>query len=259
MRIWQTKPRVREQAVPSALEHDFLARLGSREEIAENTIACRFDKPPGFAFQPGQFVDITLLNPLETDAEGNSRAFSIASTPEDNFLLIATRLRGSAFKRVLSHMPPGTEVKVDGLFGDLRLHHDRSREAVILCGGIGITPFRSIILDATQKQLRGRILLFYSNRRPEDAAFLEEMTALAKQDPNFTLIACMTNMKSSHRHWAGEQEPISRKILEKHLARLSSPVYYVTGPPGFVTGMRVILAEYGVDDDNLRTEEFTGY
>ncbi len=247
------------EAVTSAVQQDCLVRLGDREEIAERTIACRLEKPSEFVFRPGQFIEITLLNPPETDAEGNSRAFSVASAPGDGFLLVATRLRESAFKRVLSHAPRGTRVKLDGPFGDLRLHNDSSRAAVMLCGGIGITPFRSIILDATQTKLPHRIFLFYSNRRPEDAPFLEEMQTLEKQNSNFKLIGCMTEMEKSRRSWDGETKKISRKMLEKYLGGPSSAIYYVAGPPGFVAGMRAMLAESGVDDDNVRTDEFSGY
>jgi ferredoxin-NADP reductase len=245
--------------VTPAVQHECLVQIGDRREIAARTIACRLGRPPDFVFKPGQFIELTLLNPAETDSEGNSRAFSIASAPQENFLLVATRLRDSAFKRVLSHASPGTQVKIDGPFGDLRLHNDSSRAAVMLCGGIGITPFRSIILDATQNKLPHRIFLFYSNRRPEDAPFLEELRALEKQNPNFKLIACMTGMEKSRRRWDGESEKISRNMIAKYLGKFSSAIYYVTGPPGFVAGMRAMLADLGVDDDNIRTEEFGGY
>jgi ferredoxin-NADP reductase len=245
--------------VPPAVQHDFLVRLGDRQEIVERTIACQFEKPSDFVFKPGQFIEVALLNPPETDAADNSRAFSIASTPQDAFLLVATRLRGSAFKRVLSRAPLGFQLKVAGPFGDLRLHNDASRAAVMLCGGIGITPFRSIILNATQNNLPHRIFLFYSNRRPEDAPFLEELQALEEHYPRFTLIASMTDMKKSKRSWEGEREKINHKMLEKYLGGLPSVIYYVTGPPGFVAAMRAMLADSGVDDDNIRTEEFSGY
>ena len=107
-RLWESMvlENPKEKAMTSAL-HDLVVRVGDREQIAERTIACRLEKPADFAFKPGQFVEITFLNPPETDAEGNSRAFSIASSPRDSFLLVATRLRESAFKRVLSHAPQG--------------------------------------------------------------------------------------------------------------------------------------------------------
>lgn len=241
------------------VQHDFLARLDDRKEIAERTIACRLEKPPRFTFTPGQFIEITLLNPPETDSEGNSRALSIASSPSEQFLLVATRLRDSAFKRVLAHASPGTQLKIDGPFGDLRLHNNSSRAAVILCGGIGITPFRSILLSATHNKLPHRIFLFYSSRRPEDAPFLEELQSLEKENQNFKLIACMTEMEKSSRAWAGERGRITSQILVKYLPGISDAIYYITGPPAFVKAMHTMLTETGVDDDDIRIEEFDGY
>ena len=84
------------------------APLTKREEIAEGTVAFHFAKPPDFQFRPGQSIDLTLLNPPETDAEGNTRAFSIASAPFDNDLMIATRMRATAFKRVLRKSHTGS-------------------------------------------------------------------------------------------------------------------------------------------------------
>lgn len=255
----QKTARNSEMAMTDSAQHDVLVRLTGRDEVAERTIACRLEKPAGFVFKPGQFIEVALIDPPETDAEGNARAFSIASTPQDNFLLVATRLRDSAFKRVLSKIPLGTQVKIEGPFGDLRLHNDASRAAVLLCGGIGITPFRSMVRNAAENKLPHRIFLFYSNRRPEDAPFLEDLEALEKQNPNFKLIGCMTGMERSHQRWSGETAKIDRQILEKHLGGLPLAIYYVTGPPGFVAGMRAMLAEAGVDEDSVRTEEFGGY
>lgn len=242
-----------------AVQHDFLVRLGDCREVAERTIACQLEKPREFTFKPGQFIEISLLNPPESDSEGNSRAFSIASAPQEDFLLVATRLRNSAFKRVLSHASPGTQVKIDGPFGDLRLHTDSARAAVMLCGGIGITPFRSILLNAAHNKSHHRIFLFYSNRRPEDTPFLSELQELEKENPNFTLIACMTEMEKSSRSWNGERGRINPQMLAKHLSGLPSAIYYITGPPAFVAGIHTMLSGTGVDDDNIRTEEFGGY
>src|SRR5262249_47852168 len=118
--------------------------LRKREQIAEGTIAFHFEKPAGFEFRAGQFLDWTLINPLETDAEGNTRAFSIVSAPFESDV-IATRMRDTAFKRVLRSMPLGTEVKIDGPSGSFTLHKNSAKPAVFLAGGIGITPFVSMV------------------------------------------------------------------------------------------------------------------
>src|SRR5713226_3377164 len=137
-----------------------LCKLISRREVAERTFAFHFEKPPGWAFKPGQSVDMTLIDPPETDAEGNTRAFSIASAPFEDSLMFATRLRNTAFKRVLRTMPLGSKVKIEGPFGDLKLHNNATRPAVFLAGGIGITPVRSIVLHAARERLPHKILLF---------------------------------------------------------------------------------------------------
>src|ERR1017187_9449 len=142
------------------------AKLLSRHEVAEGTMAFRFERPANWAFKAGQYLDMTLLAPPETDSEGNVRSFSIASGPNEETLMVATRMRDTAFKRVLKTMPLGTAVKIDGPSGDLTLPDSFTRAAVFLAGGIGITPFRSMICLAAAERLPHQIFLFYSNRRP---------------------------------------------------------------------------------------------
>ncbi len=233
--------------------------LTKREEIAEGTMAFHFAKPADFQFRAGQAMDVTLLNPPETDADGNTRAFSIASAPSDTDLMIATRMRDSAFKRVLRKAALGLEVKIEGPSGSLILHRKAEKPAVFLAGGIGITPFLSIVRQATREQAPHQIYLFYSNRRPEDAPFLDVLAETAQQNSRFHLIATMAEMDKSHREWKGETGFINKEMLVKHGPALQGPIYYVAGPPAMVAAMRQMLTEAGVDEDDIRTEEFPGY
>jgi len=235
------------------------SKLAGRQEIAEGTMAFHFEKPSGWTFEAGQAVDITLLTPWETDAEGNTRTFTIASAPYEKSLMVATRMRDTAFKRVLKVMPVGTAVQMEGPAGDLALHRDAARTAVFLCGGIGITPFRSIAFGAAKEHLPRRIFIFYSNRRPEDAPFLAELQTLEKENPNYTLIASMTEMEKSHRPWHGETGLIDKEMLARYLKDATSPLYYIAGPPGMVKGLHTMINESGVDERDIRTEEFSGY
>jgi ferredoxin-NADP reductase len=236
-----------------------MCKLQSRQEIAERTIGFRFEKPSGWIFKAGQSMDMTLLNPPETDSKGNTRAFSIASAPDEETLMVGTRMRDTAFKRVLGTMPLGTAVKIEGPFGNLTLHNNAARTAVFVSGGIGITPFRSMLLRAAREKLPHRIFLFFSNRRPEDAAFLEELQALERENPNYKLIATMTQMEKSNRPWQGETSLINKEMLSKYLKNAASPIYYIAGPPGMVKGLGEMLNKAGVDDDDVRTETFAGY
>jgi ferredoxin-NADP reductase len=236
----------------------FEAALVGRELVAERTMACRFAKPADWTYRAGQFVDITLLDPPETDAEGNTRGFSISSAPSEDVIMITTRLRDTAFKRVLQAMPLGTSVKIEGPFGDLRLHH-ANRPAVVLTGGIGITPFRSILVETIRGGgLPYPVVVVYANRRPQDGAFLDELRALAEQDPNLRFVPTMSGLDPSDA-WEGERGHIDASMLGRHLEGMTNAIYYLTGPPGMVQGLRTMLGDAGVDEDDIRTEEFTGY
>jgi ferredoxin-NADP reductase len=237
----------------------YLVKLTDRRQVAERTVAFQFQKPEGFTFKAGQFVDMTLINPSETDGEGNGRTFSIASAPDEDMLLVATRMRDTAFKRVMGAAPIGSQVKIEGPFGNLVLHNNQARAAVFLAGGIGITPFRSILLRAAREQLPHHLFLFYSNRRPEDAPFLDELQTLHQHNLHYTSVATMTDVSRSHHSWQGETGKIDREMLAKHLKSVGSPIFYVAGPPGMVSAMRALLGSMGVDGDDIRTEEFAGY
>ena len=237
----------------------FTSVLQSRDEVAVGTMAFRFDKPPGWVFKAGQFLDMTLLNPPETDAEGDTRSFSIASGPDEGVLTVATRMRDTAFKRVLKTMPIGTAVKIEGPSGDLVLPNDTKRSAVLLAGGIGITPFRSMVVHAAFQKLPQRLFLFYANRSPEDAPFLEELQALQTENPHFTLIPSMSEMATSHRSWTGETGLIDHAMLSRHLSGAVSPLYYIAGPPKMVKDLRAMLAEQSVRVGEVHAEEFAGY
>ncbi len=160
-----------------------LPKLLSRVEVAEGTMAFHFEKPPGFDFKPGQSADLTLLNPPETDSEGNTRTFSIASAPFENHLIFVTRMRDTAFKRSLKKLPLGVPVKMDSATGSFALHKNSAKPAVFLAGGIGITPFFSIVRQANHDRAPHQLYLFYSNRRPEDAPFLDPLQKLETTNP----------------------------------------------------------------------------
>jgi ferredoxin-NADP reductase len=230
-----------------------------KEEIANGTMAFHFEKPEGFVFKAGQFGDFTLIDPIETDAEGNIRGFSLASAPYESDLMFATRMRDTAFKRVIKTMKIGTEVSLDAPYGSFTLHNNSRIPAVFLTGGIGVTPVRSIVLQAAHDNLPHKIFLFDSNRRPEDAAFLDQLKEAREQNPNYTFVGTMTEMEKSSRKWVGETGYITKPMLVKYIGDLTLPIYYIAGPATMVTAMRKTLNEAGVDDDNIRTEEFSGY
>ena len=248
----------------------YKTKLIKKEEVAEGTMAFYFEKPDGFDFIAGQYVTVSLINPPETDNEGNSRFFSLITAPYENCLGVATRIRDTAFKRVLKNLPIGSEIMIAGPDGSFCLRKDASKPAVFLIGGIGITPVFSILKNAAYEKLPHQLFLFYSNKRPEDAAFLKELQILEKENKNFKLVATMTAPtesrspdqsvgKKSKQAWLGETGFINKEMIQKYIGNLNSPIYYMSGPPMMVKAMIELAGKIGISNDNIKFEEFAGY
>ena len=144
-------------------------------------------------------------------------------------------------------MDIGTELTLDAPYGSFTLQNNTKIPAVFLSGGIGITPVRSIILQATHDKTAHKIFLFYANKTPEDAAFLDELTEAQKRNANFTFIGSMTDMQKSKKEWNGETGFFTKEMLQKYIDDLSLPIYYIAGPAAMVASIRKTLTESGVD------------
>ena len=228
--------------------------LARRQDIARGTVALYLKKPEGFTFAAGQAVYVTLPGQTEVDSKGGVRTFSIASAPQAPELMIVTRMTDTAFKRCLAGLSAGSPIGIEGPYGDLTLEGEAG-PAVFLAGGIGITPFRSIIHDVSAQNPSRDLTLFYSNRSPGDAGFLAELQQLAQQNPRFRLVATMTNAAD----WQGERGYIAREMIERHVGDITKPVFYLAGPPAMVAGMETLLEQAGVRSGNIRMEIFAGY
>jgi ferredoxin-NADP reductase len=143
--------------------------------------------------------------------------------------------------------------------GSFTLHNNVSRPAVFLAGGIGITPFLSMLSSAALNKLHPKITLFYANRCLEDAAFMETLRELEISVESFHFVPTFTRVENAHREWKGETGHISSEMLSTHVAGLQNAICYIAGPPAMVAAGRLALNEAGVDGDNIRTEEFVGY
>jgi len=238
---------------------EYLLVLKDWEEVAKETKAFRFDTiGTGYTFRPGQNANFSLVNPPESDCQGNVRTLSFATLPNDQTsFMLAMRMRNTAFKKSLQLIPLGAPVKVSRPMGSFTLHKDSSRPAVFLAGGIGITPMLSMIGWATEEKLAHEMYLFYSNRTPQEAPFLDRLESCAKQNSKFKLIATVT--RDYHFSWPHELGRIDTEMITKHIAEIRTPIYYVAGPPGMVTAMLLLLHSLGVNEDNIKTEEFAGY
>jgi ferredoxin-NADP reductase len=236
----------------------YTIKLIKKEMIANETMAFHFEKPANFKYLAGQYADFTLINPPETDAEGDKRTFSLASAPCEPDLMIATRLRNTAFKRTLKDLPEDdSELQLDGPYGSFTLPKTSDKPAVFITGGIGATFARSMILQATHDSMPQKMIFLYSSSSPQDSPFLDQFTALSEQNKHFTFVPTMTNLKD--HSWSGEQGYITIDTVKKYVNDSNTPIYYLSGPGAMMVAMRKMLLEAGVNRFNIRSDQFIGY
>lgn len=231
-------------------------KVREKRSIARGTMEFCFEKPEHFDFRAGQFCQVTLIDPPETDPEGNTRIFSLATAPYEDYVGVATRMRDTAFKRVLRDLPAGSEVRFAAPYGDYTLHKRETRPAVFLIGGIGVTPVRSMVAQATHDKTAHEITLLHSNRTPDDAPFAADFEGFASVNPSFRFVQLADSAPDG---FPGERGRIDERIVRKYVPDLAQSVFYLSGPEGMVRAMRQLLVRMAVDEDSIRTEEFAGY
>jgi len=216
-------------------------------------------------YTAGQFAffDIGGVN---NDPKGPIRHFTIASSPTEDFIMISTRIRDTPYKKRLSSLEEGVKVKVRGPEGKFVLHEDNSKAAVFLTGGIGVTPFRSMIKYATDEDLPVKINMFDSNRDQANILYKNEFDECLNMNKNLKIIYTITAEEESpapsSNGWKGERGIINKTMLTKHLAtsELENSIFYICGPPGMLKAMQDLLQDdLHIPKERIKIEEFTGY
>lgn len=216
-------------------------------------------------YTAGQYAYFDI-GEVYNDPKGPIRHFTIASSPTEDFIMISTRIRDTPYKKRLASLEDGTKVKVRGPEGKFVLHEDYSKPAVLLSGGIGVTPFRSMIKNATDRQLPVKIVMFDSNRNEQNILYKNEFDKWVTTNQNLKIIYTVTGDEPSSslpaNEWEGEHGRIDKSMLDKYLTKeeLDNSIYYTCGPPGMINAMQNLLQkELHIPKDRIKIEEFTGY
>jgi ferredoxin-NADP reductase/nitrite reductase/ring-hydroxylating ferredoxin subunit len=215
-------------------------------------------------YKAGQFAFFDIGG-VSNDPKGPIRHFTIASSPTEDFIMISTRIRDTPYKKRLSSLEERAKVKVRGPEGKFVLHEDHSKPAVFLSGGIGVTPFRSMIKYATDEQLPVKINMFDSNRDQANILYKNEFDECLKTNKNLKIIYTITaeeGQAPSSGDWKGERGIINKAMLTKYLttSELDNSEFYICGPPGMLKAMQNLLEDdLHIPKERMRIEEFTGY
>jgi ferredoxin-NADP reductase len=237
----------------------YRSTLLGRTRVADGTMAFQFERPKHFHFKPGQYVYLTIPDPEDGVASRITHAFSIASSPLSQDLLVTTRMRNTRFKRTLAVLPIGSAARILGPMGSFHLHDNTARPAVLLAGGIGVAPFLSILSYAAQEKLSQPLFLFYANRQLKDAAFIDDLWQLERDNPRFRFVPTLTRTTNPGPSRRGRIGHISSEMLLAQVGHVRGPKYYIAGPSKMVAATIQTLGNAGVNEDDIRTEEFAGY
>lgn len=230
-----------------------------KEKVAKDTYAFYFKRNGEFDdFIPGQYLRMHLPH-KDVDDRGTTRYFTIASSPHvKDMVMFTIRIFDSSFKRSLYNLHEGDLVEFFGPMGWFLLPKHEGMEKVFLAGGIGVTPFHSLLHFLEDQKLTQPITLFVSFKTKEEMVFFEEFQKITKKNKKIRVIYTLTQ-EDGAIDWIGEKGRISHEMFKKHKIDIHKPMYYIVGSPKMVAGVREMLLKLGIDEEKIEVEDFTGY
>jgi len=224
----------------------FTTTIQSKRTVARGTVEVVLARPKDFEFTAGQYIQVALKRLYYPDPKGRSRTFSICSSPfETETVAIAFRDTNSGYKQTLQGLHEGSEVVLNGPFGHFVLPKSQNSNHVFIAGGIGITPFLSMIESEVTQESHARIALIYANRDEESAAYLECLRGIDATAKDFSLDAIFERINMDH--------------IQKYMGDKNNTFWWIVGPPGMVAEVKHILGSLGIPDSKIRIEDFIGY
>lgn len=224
------------------------------EQIAHDVYEIIFQKPAGFTFESGQFV--LLDTPLvEQPDDMQPRAYSIASSPEEEHLLFCMKMikGGRASRWIQEVLCPGVQTRMVGPMGRFTLENESSKDLLFICTSTGVAPFRSHALAALSAGDTRRIDLIFGVRSQEDLFWVEQFESLAKLYDNFFFHPALSQPNEDWKGHAGRVQTLVPQIVSD----FSNKKIYVCGNPDMTNEVKKLcLDEWGVMKSDLHVEGY---
>lgn len=230
-----------------------LKLLEIRDE-AKGTKSFFWEPEKPVTYLPGQYFYYTLPTLKYPDPKGNTRHFTDSSSPtEGGTLRVTTRIREeSGYKKTLAELPVGSEIEGEGPNGTFIFDEKEAGPHIFIAGGIGITPYRSMIKYAADKNLQTPIYLVYSNS-DDDIVFKKELDEISAQHPNIK-IQYLETATEGHL-----DEVKIGKFIENWQLVIGNCTFWLCGPPPMIDAMEIALGKLKITSYKVRSEKFTGY
>lgn len=238
-------------------------QLVEKKQVSPDVFTFYFRPDSPLVWKAGQFMRYKIPD-AAPDERGENRFFSIASAPFEDHVQLTTRFvsdKGSTFKKDLQKIEVGQSVEAMGPSGHFVLD-DPSRQFVFIAGGIGITPFRAILMDMDYSGLPLNVNLLYANRS-KDAIFKEELESLAKKHPEFKIFYVVDGEAVSDEKIAENVRVLPGKIDQTMIQTLvpgfQAATFYISGPEPMVLALEQVVNAMGVPNENMKRDYFPGY
>lgn len=233
-------------------------KLKEKVQLAPDIYDFIFVPARKFAFAPGQYMEWRLGHD-GPDGRGNRRFFTLASSPTEDNLRVGIKFyrNSSTFKDALLSMDKGREIVAAHLAGDFVLPDDPNQKCVFIAGGIGITPFRSMIKYLLDTHQRRPITLFYANKTINDVVY-KDIFDKAERELGIKTIYTVTDMRKLPPWWNGQIGHITPQLIKDHVPDYMNCVFYISGPKGMVDSFKELLGQLHIKGDQIKTDFFSG-
>lgn len=234
-------------------------RLKEKIQLAPLIFDYVFTANRKLAFTAGQYMEWTV-DPAKADSRGNRRYFTIASSPMEKELRIGVKVppEFSTFKKYLNSMHPGQRLIAGNLAGDFTLPRNAAGKTIVgIAGGIGVTPFRSIIKDLIDTNQKTNMVLFYAASDPAEFVYQD----IFKQGENVGVktVYILSGAKSLPLDWNGKTGYITEEMIRAEVPDYESGLYYLSGPNVMVDAYKKLLSSLKISQQNIHTDYFPGY
>lgn len=242
-----------------ARRHRYTFRLRQKLQPVPSVYELVFDGPPNLRFRPGQYFEWTLPH-LHPDNRGQRRYFTIASSPTESNVRLGVKSYqpASTFKQRLVSLEPGETIVAGQLDGDFTLPSTTKEKLVFMAGGIGITPFRSMIQYVLHRHEQRDIILFYANQTASEIVY-QDILVQAAASFGLKSVHVLSDVPKISPDWAGERGYITADMIKRHVPDYANRTFYLSGPQGMVTAYRQILREIGIRRSRVKTDYFPGF
>lgn len=234
-------------------------RLKEIVTLATDTFDYVFTPDRPAHFRPGQYLELTLAH-KHPDTRGNRRYLTIASSPTEPEVRFGVKFypASSSFKKALAALPVGGELMAGQLAGDFTLPDNSQQKLAFIAGGIGVTPFRSMVKYLLDTKDKRTVTLFYSNKTIDEIAY-KDIFDQAEKELGMKTVYTLSEAEQAPPDWTGHTGFLNKEMIIAETPDYLERMFYLSGPHGMVAAFEKTLHDMGVQQKNIHIDFFPGY